>query len=101
MPTAPGSGGSATRRTTTSTVLVTPLKVPADRMMTVVLSSIGDEQTGQAEERHHDEDQRDATLSAQRRSSSRQLRRHALGPSTVTTSTVRRWLSSPEPVTGR
>src|SRR5947207_14578668 len=39
MSTAPGSGGSASRRTTTSTVLVTPLKVPADRMMTVVLSS--------------------------------------------------------------
>src|SRR5438093_6557025 len=40
MLTAPANGGTATRRTTTSTVLVTALKVPAERRMTVVLASV-------------------------------------------------------------
>ena len=40
MLTAPGNGGSATRWTTTSIVFVVPLKVPADRMMTVLLASV-------------------------------------------------------------
>src|SRR6267378_1408420 len=40
MLTAPGNGGSATRWTTTSIVFVVPLKVPADRMMMVLLASV-------------------------------------------------------------
>src|SRR5262245_19498900 len=43
MLTAPDNAGTAARRMTTSTVLVTPLNVPADRMISVALASmVGD-----------------------------------------------------------
>src|SRR5437588_6041592 len=39
MFTAPGNGGSGCRFTTTSMILVAPLKVPVERMMTILLVS--------------------------------------------------------------